>query len=633
MCHPEQSEGSPPTSHHKRDSSPPVANQNDKVTLSADLPSPAEAGYAKAGGRSVSGGKFLSSQLPSSSARRTAWLCGGLVFAVALLIQAVLITDYYRHSPFYSGLICDSKVYAKWAGDILSGDWLGHAVFHQAPLYPYLMALLWLIFGKHYLVIYLGQAFMTAFSCLLVFLISRHYFNNLTALAAGLLCAFYGTLNFYALKILPDTLSVFLHLWLAYLVLNAVSRRQWLIAGCVCGVLIIGRPHAVLFLPMVLVWIMTRDSNDEIDGSASAVASNAMADKGMPRPTFFFIFSRRMLKQFTFFLLPVIILVGMVTLRNFMLEPDLVLVSSNGGENFYMGNNPRADGIYCRMEGITPDIKYQKFDVKNAAEAKTGRKLTSAQVSRYWLAQGISFIRNNFSAYGRLELTKLKRAFSGTEYTNMYFLWFERTDFTRTLAVPAVHFYIVLPLAIIGLVLFIGQWRKYGLLYIMVLLPLLGMLIFYVDERYRLPMIPFLIILGTGGIYRLLEISAEKKDSWLANTAMIALILGAFFITVYMHRTEPERLAVEPQLYNNLAEIYYEKGEYQQALNAFYKSSRMAANNWEAEIGIAKVLFTLGKKDVAAGLYQQAFPNLDKELQATCLRDRDLDALRQYIQK
>lgn len=38
----------------------------------------------------------------------------------------------------------------------------------------------------------------------------------------------------------------------------------------------------------------------------------------------------------------------------------------------------------------------------------------------------------------------------------------------------------------------------------------------------------------------------------------------------------------------------------------------------------------MGKKDIALRLYRQAFPQLDKDLQALCLRDRDLDALRQY---
>jgi len=325
--------------------------------------------------------------------------------------------------------------------------------------------------------------------------------------------------------------------------------------------------------------------------------------------------------------------VGLVTWRNYLIEPALVLVSSNGGENFYMGNNPRANGVYCRMDGISPDIKYQKIDVKDVAEAKTGRVLTGAAVSQYWLAQGLAFIRNNFPQYLRLELTKLKRMFSGTEYTNMYFLWFERAEFTKTLAVPLVNFYVILPLAIIGALLFNGQWRQYSLLYMMILLTVLSMLIFYVDERYRLPMIPFLIIMGTGGVYRLLEILRTGACPIGRKIGIAVLVIAAFSITIHLYRSEPARLPVAPQLYNNLGEVYCEKHEYQKALNIFYKSSRMAANNWEAEIGVAKVLFALGKKDIAVKLYQEAYPNLDKDMQTTVLRDHDLEALRQHSDK
>lgn len=346
-------------------------------------------------------------RLTDLDARRRGVLSGGLVFGVALLIQVGLCADYYFHSPFYSGLICDAKIYYQWADNIRQGNWFGNEVFHQAPLYPYFIALLWSLFGRHYLVIYAGQALLLALSVLLVFLISRRLFGNGAGLAAALVGAFYGSLNFYALKILPDILGVGLHLGLVYLLLNAVSPRQWLASGFVGGLLIIARPHAFLLLPLVLLWLLTR-------GQAGPAVS---------------------LKQFGLFLLPVLVLVGLVTLRNCLVEPGIVPVSSNGGENFFMGNNPRADGIYCRMDGISPDIEYQKVDVKKVAAAALERELTGAEVSRYWLGQGLKFIRGNFKAWLRLETIKFKRVFSGTEYTNMYFLWFERAEFTRTLAV------------------------------------------------------------------------------------------------------------------------------------------------------------------------------------------------------
>jgi tetratricopeptide (TPR) repeat protein len=337
------------------------------------------------------------------------------------------------------------------------------------------------------------------------------------------------------------------------------------------------------------------------------------------------------LKQFGIFMLPVIVLVGLVALRNYTVEPDMVLVSSNGGENFFMGNNPKSEGIYCRMEGISPDIEHQKEDVQKAAEAKAGRKLTRARASSYWMRQAMIYIRDNFPEYLRLEALKLKRIFSGTEYTNMYFLWFERAEFTKSLRIPAAHFYLVLPLAIIGAVLLARDWRKYALIYIMILLSVLNMLIFYVDERYRLPMVPFLILLGAGGIHRILEITRPGTCPESRKYGLLALIMAALAVTFYMSRTEPPRLEVTHQLYCNLGEVYYDKREYRKALDMFYKSSRMAVNNWESAVGVSKALFALGNRDTAVKLYLQAFPNLDREIQSSCLRDDDLDSLREYI--
>lgn len=543
------------------------------------------------------------------AAKHPAGLPGGFVFGIALLVQIVLGADYYLHSPFYSGLICDSNVYYKWAANILGGGWFGNEVFHQAPLYAYFIAFAWLIFGQHYAVIYAAQALMMALTALLVFLIGRKYFNNHVGLAAGLLCAFYSTLNFYTLKVLPDTLAVVLHVWLAYLLLTARSPRQWLLAGGVCGFMIIGRPHVLLLLPMVLVWLVFL--RDEAPITRKGVGTG--------------------LKEYGYFILPVVILTGSVALRNYMIEPDLVLVSSCGGETFFSGNNPKADGTYCRMEGITPDIEHEKTDAKQAAETKTGKTLTSAQVSDYWLMQGLAFIRGNFRTYLRLEATKFRRMFSGTEYANMYFLWFERAEFTKSLAIPFVHFYIILPMAIIGAVLFAGEWRKFGLLYIMIMLSVMNMLIFFVDERYRLPMIPFLIVMGAGGLFRSLEIISAKPCSPWKKAGISALIISSLAVTLYLYRTEPARLALANQLYNNLGEVYYEKREYRKALNTFYKSSQIASNNWEAELGAAKALFALGHKDLAVQLYQEAFPNLDKDIQTICLRDQDFDSLRDYL--
>lgn len=255
---------------------------------------------------------------PARDRARPPWMPGAVVFGFALVLQLLWCADYALHSPYYAGMICDSRVYDAWATRILSGDWIGRDVFHQAPLYPYFIAVMWWIFGRHYLVIYLAQALLMALTVLLVFRIGRACFTPRVGWAAAVLCALYGTLNFYAMKVLPDTLGVFLHVWLACLLLEARLTRQWVMAGVVCGLLIIARPHALLLVPLVPAWILW-----------------GRTDSAFPLPRA----RGTALRRCGGFLVPVVLLVGVVALRNYVIEPDWVLVSCNGGENFYMGTN------------------------------------------------------------------------------------------------------------------------------------------------------------------------------------------------------------------------------------------------------------------------------------------------------
>src|SRR5689334_10751104 len=44
-----------------------------------------------------------------------------------------------RDAPIARILIGDALAYDAWARAIAAGDWLGHEVFYQAPLYPYFL--------------------------------------------------------------------------------------------------------------------------------------------------------------------------------------------------------------------------------------------------------------------------------------------------------------------------------------------------------------------------------------------------------------------------------------------------------------------------------------------------------------
>src|SRR5215813_7619925 len=79
------------------------------------------------------------------------------IFAVALTLRLIHVWQ-IRHSPFFTVLIGDARGYDEWAQRIAGGDWIGHDVFYQAPLYPYFLGIVYTIAGRNLLIVRLCQA-------------------------------------------------------------------------------------------------------------------------------------------------------------------------------------------------------------------------------------------------------------------------------------------------------------------------------------------------------------------------------------------------------------------------------------------------------------------------------------------
>src|SRR5882672_5967160 len=79
------------------------------------------------------------------------WAAAAAIFALALAVRLVHVWQ-IRRAPFFTVLMGDARAYDAWAQRIAQGDWLGHDVFYQAPLYPYFLGTLYTIAGRDLLV-------------------------------------------------------------------------------------------------------------------------------------------------------------------------------------------------------------------------------------------------------------------------------------------------------------------------------------------------------------------------------------------------------------------------------------------------------------------------------------------------
>jgi hypothetical protein len=118
------------------------------------------------------------------------------VFMFALALRAIHLLQ-LRHAPFFRLLMGDALSYDRWAQRIAAGDWLGQDVFYQAPLYPYVLAVLYRIFGHDLTIVRVCQIVLGSAACGLMTLAGARLFGRRAGLIAGLLLALCGPAIFF----------------------------------------------------------------------------------------------------------------------------------------------------------------------------------------------------------------------------------------------------------------------------------------------------------------------------------------------------------------------------------------------------------------------------------------------------
>src|SRR5262245_23081395 len=89
------------------------------------------------------------------------------IFLTALAVSSLHLWQ-ASGSPLFSVLLGDAEGYNAWARQIAAGNWIGSEVFYQAPLYPYVVAVLYAATGADFRLILVLQGLLHACSCVLL---------------------------------------------------------------------------------------------------------------------------------------------------------------------------------------------------------------------------------------------------------------------------------------------------------------------------------------------------------------------------------------------------------------------------------------------------------------------------------
>lgn len=525
----------------------------------------------------------------------------GIVLGVAFALRMVFFYFNQRNNPVFQFPIMDALYHSDWAKDILAGGtWASDDVYFRGPLYPYLLAFLYKVSGDSIAFAVFVQHLMGTLSAGLAFLLAREYFSPRVSLIAGLVAALYWPLVYFEGDLLIVTTIIFLNA-IVFLLFAIAARRPnvWLYAaaGFVLGLSTIARPSILIFYPAIPLFIFLTTKKRRKKAAAEGEAP-AKAPPGWMR-------------RFVFTAVAAAIVITPVIVRNWVVGHAIVPVAASGGVNFYIGNNPASDGSTAIVPGTRADWWGGYEDAIAIAERDEGHKLGLAGVSSYYFRRGLAFIRSQPGPAFRLELKKLRLFWAGPERANnkfIYFFW----HLAGMKYVPLPGFWLVAPLGLLGAFLLWPRRRELSMLYLFVALYMVGVVAFFVNARFRLPVVPVLILFSAYGAVYLVD--AFRKKSMRFAPALIVLALAAVIVNsdyLWVHQMRSYSDAIS---HYSLGNAYLKMGLDDTAMEHFEKAEEINDKNpTPAYQLIARdVRYNLGKILWEKGLCSRAIEVLQK---------------------
>ncbi len=504
--------------------------------------------------------------------------------AAGLFILAFLLRLFYIHglraTPFFGPLSdkLDDGVYDLMAQTISGGNWIADMPLsaYRIPLYPYFLAALYRFFGHNIALVHTTQSFIGAFTGVFIYFISKEIFkNHWAAVIAGVLSACYIPFIFYENLLLGESLSIFFNL-VSLLLLAYVFVRERLktlyvfLAGIFLGLSILLRPNTlipVLFLAFFIFYFFAIKTKAFVKGVILSVV----------------------------FLMAVLAAIIPITIRNYYLHKDFIPLSAVGGVNLFIGNNAEANGKFHLSKGIGTSLDEMIKNSEEIAQKDRGRLLKPSQVSAYWMGRAVNFALNSPTDFLRLLWIKTAFFFNHYEFPDILDIYFT-SQFIPFLKWGVLGYGFVVVFAFYGVLLAYEQKNSNAMLLgIFAMGYGLSVILFFVSSRYRLPVVPVLIIFSAVGVHQLIDAIKFQKKHEMVRFAIIGALASIFVFW-------PVEVTNFATNYNSLAISLKNREEFEKAEKYYRKAIEIAPAYPSPYHNLAILLSETGRQEESAEL-------------------------------
>ncbi|GAP23068.1 glycosyltransferase family 39 protein [Leptolinea tardivitalis] len=340
---------------------------------------------------------------------------------------------------------------------------------YMPPAYPYFLAGITSLIRNEKIAVFvieIIQAILGSLICLLVYQTTKELFNETIAVLSLVISCFYPILAFSSSQISAVILYVFLaqlFLYLVTMLFRETSPNKilsWNIgAGVVLGLLILSRAETVLFAILVIIWL--------------------------------FISNRKSHWKFTaIFVLAIGITISPWVIRNFLVFGELTPLTISGGYNLWQGQNEKSEGTFGSY--VVPPVKESEELQEKIRNIVLSNKYEIDR-DQIYKDEAIKVMRAN---PGRVIVLAIRK----------FFYYWGGVYFGFEMNYPQVHsplvlgpWFCLLPFFILGLCNSIKYYKKFMVLYLLLLTSTAVSMVFFVLPRYPIFVLPTVIMFSSYG--------------------------------------------------------------------------------------------------------------------------------------
>jgi 4-amino-4-deoxy-L-arabinose transferase-like glycosyltransferase len=355
----------------------------------------------------------------------------------------------------------DSNWYFNVAERIAAGQGFGQSLT-RGPVYPYFLSLI-LLFSSRLVVIRICESILSAFVCVLMGLLGKKLFSERVGLLAAFASAVYPYFVYLPSAQGSDNIVTLLFLVsILFLVGNGISLslRNCLLSGFFLGLSLLARPSIAAAIPGILVWPVFLRRRPGV----TVLFRNIVITVAVALAT-----------------------VVPWTIHNYVVTGQFVFIATSGGRQFWCGNVASATNITTDENPVCPPELAQKLASLPDEVAR----------EKLFYKEGLASIREHPKIAIKLYFRKLANLFQLFPLVRTPGTGPERSVVRTMVKLGSLVLFVF---SFLGALLVVIKRSFAAVLPLIFISYCLGSAVLLTVMRYRLPVDPYIILLGSAAL-------------------------------------------------------------------------------------------------------------------------------------